>query len=95
MELVSSKIKREPVVLFSPPLSGVAEKESIDVIFHKSFNDSEMEVYKTSRLEKRREKAKQPSFDLFKQTIENLQACSNESHVLDSVYSHYGESIEQ
>ena len=54
-----------------------------------------MEAYKTSRLEKQREKAKKPSFDLFKKYIENLQDCSSESHVADSVYSHYGESAKQ
>ena len=50
-----------------------------------------MEVYKTSFLEKRREKSKQPSVGLFKKTIEKLQAC----HVTDLVYSHYGESTKQ
>ena len=65
------------------------------MIFHQSSSDLEMEAYKTSCLEKRREKAKQPSFDLFKKTIKELQACSNESHVTDSVYSHYGESTKQ
>ena len=65
------------------------------MIFHSSSSDSEMEVYKTSRLEKWREKAKQPSFDLFKKTIEKLQACSNGSHITDSVYSHYGELAKQ
>ena len=44
-------LKREPTVHFSSQ-SGVAEKESIDVIFHQSFSDSKMVVYKTSRLEK-------------------------------------------
>ena len=47
-----SEIKREPTVLFSPQHSGFVEKESIDVIFHQSSSDLEMEVYKTSRLEK-------------------------------------------
>ena len=54
-----------------------------------------MEAYKTSHLEKQREKAKKPSFDLFKKSIENLQDCSSESHVADSIYSHYGESAKQ
>ena len=64
---------------FSPQQSGVA-----DVIFPHSFNESKMEVYKTSRLEKRREKAKQPSFDLFKKTIEKIQACSNDHVTIQS-----------
>ena len=55
-----SEIKSEPTMLSSPQHSGVAEKESIDVIFHQSSSDLEMEVYKTSHLEKRREKAKKP-----------------------------------
>ena len=80
---------------YSPQQSGVAEKESVNVIFHQSSSDSEMEAYKTSRLEKQREKAKQPSFDLFKKTIENLQACSNETLVTNSVYSHCGEGAKQ
>ena len=54
-----------------------------------------MEAYKTSRLEKQREKAKKPSFVFFKKSIENLQDCSSESHVIDLVYSHYEESDQQ
>ena len=54
-----------------------------------------MEAYKTSRLEKQREKVKHPSFDLFKKTIENIRDCSSESNVTDSIYSHYGESAKQ
>ena len=80
---------------YSPQQSGVAEKESVNVIFHQSSSDSEIEAYKTSRLKMQEEKAKQPSFDLFKKIIEKLQACSNESHVTDSIYSHYGESAKQ
>ena len=43
-------------MLFSPQQSGVAKKESIDVIFRESSSDS-MELYNTSRSEKQREKA--------------------------------------
>ena len=34
-----SEIKRELIVLVSPQQSGVAKKESIDVIFHQPSND--------------------------------------------------------
>ena len=54
-----------------------------------------MEAYKTSRLEKQREKAKKRTFDLIEKPIEKLQGCSNESHVTDLVYSQYEESIQQ
>ena len=54
-----------------------------------------MESYKTSRLEKQREKAKKPTFDLIKKPIEKLQGCPTESHVTDLVYSYYEESIQQ
>ena len=54
-----------------------------------------MESYKTSRLEKQREKAKKPTFDLIKKPIEKLQGCSHESHVTDLVYSYYEESVQQ
>ena len=50
-----SEIKREKFVLSSPQPSGVAEDER--VIFHQSSSDSKIESYKTSRLEKQREKA--------------------------------------
>ena len=54
-----------------------------------------MESYKTSRLEKQREKAKKPMFNLIKKPIEKLQGCPSESHVTDLVYSYYEESIQQ
>ena len=54
-----------------------------------------METYKTSCLEKQREKAKKPTFDLIEKPIEKLQGCSSESHVTDFVYSQYEETIQQ
>ena len=54
-----------------------------------------MESYKTSSLEKQREKAKKPTFDLIENPIEKLQGCSSESDVTDLVYSQYEESIQQ
>ena len=53
-----------------------------------------MESYKTSSLEKQREKAKKPTFDLIEKPIEKLQVCSSESHVIDLVCSQY-ESVQQ
>ena len=76
-----SEIKREKFVLSSPQPSGVAEDER--VIFHQSSSDSKMESYKTSCLEKLREKAKKHTFDLIKKPIEKLQGCLNECHVTE------------
>ena len=65
------------------------------MIFHQSSNDLEMESYKTYSLDKQREKAKKPTFDLIEKPIEKLQGCSSESHVTNLVYSHYEESVQQ
>ena len=54
-----------------------------------------MEAYKTYRLEKQREMAKKPTFDLIEKPIEKLQGCSSESHVTDLVYSQYEQSVQQ
>ena len=54
-----------------------------------------MEAYKTSRLEKQRDKAKKPTSDLIEKPIETLQGWSSESHATDLVYSHYEESVQQ
>ena len=54
-----------------------------------------MEAYKTSSLEKQREKAKKPTFDLIEKPIEKLQGCSSDSHVNDLDYSQYEESVQQ
>ena len=88
-----SEIKREQFVLSSPQPSGVAENER--VVFHQSCSDSKMEAYKASCLEKQREKAKTPTYDLIEKPIEKLQGCSSESHVTNLVYSHYEESVIQ
>ena len=80
-------------VLSSPQPSGVAENER--VVFHQSSGDSKMEAYKASCLEKQREKAKNPTYDLIEKPTEKLQGCSSESHVTNLVYSHYEESVQQ
>ena len=76
----ASEIKRETSVLSSPQPSGIVEDER--VIFHQCSSDSKIESYKTSCLEKQREKANKPTFDLIKKPIEKLQGCSNGSHSL-------------
>ena len=83
---------------FNPQQSGVAEKESRDVIFHHSIESSsvsDMESCENYHLEKQREKDKNCSVDLIENPIERIQGCYTARYVIDSDYSHYEESTKK